>query len=152
VYEIYDKGSELRAIGGGGRYDDLLKQFGGPAIAATGFGIGDCVLAILLEEKGLLQKQLPGRKLDYFVACVDESYRDAAVKVAMKLRSAGLAANFSYKAAKLGKQLKQASEQNAGKCIIIGEEYEENKLVVKDMASGEQELVDCDKFFAEFKS
>jgi len=152
VYEIYDKGSELRAIGGGGRYDDLLKQFGGPAIPATGFGIGDCVLAILLEEKGLLQKQLPGRKLDYFVACVDESYKDAAVKLTMKLRSAGLAANFSYKAAKLGKQLKQASEQNAGKCIIIGEEYEENKLVVKDMASGEQELIDCDKFFAEFKS
>ena len=36
VFEIYDKGSELRAIGGGGRYDDLLKDFGGPAIPATG--------------------------------------------------------------------------------------------------------------------
>ena len=39
VFEIYDKASEFRAIGGGGRYDDLLKQFGGPAIPATGFGI-----------------------------------------------------------------------------------------------------------------
>ena len=151
VFEIYDKASELRAIGGGGRYDNLLKQFGGPAIPATGFGIGDCVLGILLEEKGLLQKQLPERNLDYFVACVDESYKDAAVKVTMRLRSACFAANFSYKAAKLNKQLKQASDQNANKCIIVGDELKEDKLVIKDMTTGEQELIDFDKFFAELK-
>jgi histidyl-tRNA synthetase len=152
VYEIYDKARELRAIGGGGRYDDLLKQFGGPAVPATGFGIGDCVLAILLEEKGLLQKQLPARKLDYFVACADKVYREGAIKLTMKLRSAGWIADFSYKDAKLGKQLKQASDQNAPKCIIIGEEFENNELVVKDMATGEQKLVDYDKFFAELES
>jgi len=149
VYEIYDKASELRAIGGGGRYDDLLKQFGGPAIPATGFGIGDCVLGILLEEKGLLQRQLPARKLDYFVACVNETYRENTIKLTMKLRSAGWAAGFSYKTDRLGKQLKEADSQNAKKCIIIGEEFKNNELVVKDMATGEQELVDCDKFFAE---
>ena len=151
VYEIYDKGSELRAIGGGGRYDDLLKQFGGPAIPATGFGIGDCVLGILLEEKSLVQKQLPGRKLDWFVASVSEVYREAAVKLTMRLRSAGFSANFSYKAAKLGKQLKQASDQNAQKCIIIGDEFKDNKLAVKDMASGEQGLVRIDEFFSQFE-
>jgi len=148
VYEIYDKGSELRAIGGGGRYDDLLKQFGGPAIPATGFGIGDCVLGILLEEKGLLQEQLPGDKLDYYVACVDESYREVTVKLTMRLRSAGLSANFSYKDAKLGKQLKQASEQKAQKCVIIGDELKEDKLAVKDMTTGEQEVVDYEEFLA----
>jgi len=152
VFEIYDKASELRAIGGGGRYDNLLKQFGGPAIPATGFGIGDCVLAILLEEKRLLQKKLPARKLEYFVACVDESYNDAIVKLTMGLRSAGFVANFSYKISKLGKQLKEASEQNAKKCIIIGEEFKDNQLVVKDMASGEQELVDYDEFWSRLKS
>jgi len=147
VYEIYDKASELRAIGGGGRYDDLLKQFGGPAIPATGFGIGDCVLEILLEEKGLLQKQLPVRKLDYFVACVDKVHREGAIKLAMKLRSAGCTAGFSYKAARLGKQLKKADNQSAKKCIIIGREFvEKNELVIKDMVTGEQELVDYDKF------
>jgi len=153
VYEIYDKASELRAIGGGGRYDDLLKQFGGPAIPATGFGIGDCVLAILLEEKGLLQKQLPARKLDYFVACVDKVYREGAIKLTMKLRSAGWKAGFSYKSGRLGKQLKEADNQSAKKCIIVGREYaNDNELVVKDMATGEQELVDYDKFFAELES
>jgi histidyl-tRNA synthetase len=148
VFEIYDKSSELRAIGGGGRYDNLLKQFGGPSIPATGFGMGDCVLGILLEEKGILNKQIAKSKLDYFVACVDESHKDAAVQVTMKLRSEGRSANFSYKVIKLNKQLKQASDQNAANCIIIGEEFKENKLVVKDMATGEQELVDYDKFLS----
>ena len=146
VYEIYDKASELRAVGGGGRYDDLLELFGGPALPATGFGIGDCVLAILLQEKGLLQKQLPGRKLDYFVASVDETYRRAAVKLTMKLRSAGWTASFSYKAPKLSKQLKEASDQNAISCVIVGSEIENDQLVVKNMATGEQELIKFGKF------
>jgi len=54
--------------------DDLLKQFGGPAIPATGFGIGDCVLAILLEEKGLLKRQLSPPQPDYFVAVTDKQF------------------------------------------------------------------------------
>ena len=64
----------------------------------------------------------------------------------MKLRSAGFAANFSYKSAKLSRQLKQASEQNAKKCVIIGSEIENDQLVVKNMASGEQELINFGKF------
>ena len=151
VYEIYDKASQLRAIGGGGRYDDLLKQFGGPAIPATGFGIGDCVLGILLEEKGLLQKQLPLRKLDYFVAFTDKQFFQKAIEITTKLRRAGLAANFDYKSANLSKQLKQASAQSAQKCIIIGEEFNNNQLVVKDMTTGQQELIELNKFFAELK-
>ncbi|RKY24350.1 MAG: histidine--tRNA ligase [Planctomycetota bacterium] len=150
VFEIYDKASELRAIGGGGRFDDLLKQFGGTDIPATGFGIGDCVLSILLEEKGLLKTR--PQQLDYFVACVDESFRDAVIEVTMRLRSNCFASNFSYKAVKLSKQLKQASDQNAQKCIIIGEEFKDNQLLVKDMVAGEQKTIEVDKFFAELKS
>ena len=66
----------------------------------------------------------------------------------MKLRSAGFSANFSYKITKLSKQLKQASEQNAAKCIIIGDEFKDNKLTVKDMATGQQEPVDADEFLS----
>ena len=66
----------------------------------------------------------------------------------MDLRSKGLSANFSYKATKLNKQLKQASDQSAGKCVIIGQEIESNKLAVKDMATGEQVLVDMDEFLS----
>ncbi len=148
VFEVYDKASELRAIGGGGRYDNLLKDFGGPAIPATGMGMGDCVLEILLREKGLLKKQLPKVMWDYFVAYVDDDYKDKAVEVTMKLRSSGFSANFSYKSAKLGKQLKQASESNAGKCVIIGEEFKDNKLVIKDMATSQQSTINVDEFFS----
>jgi len=148
VFEIYDKADELRAICGGGRYDNLLADFGGLAVSATGMGMGDCVLEILLREKGLLEEQLPRLELDYFVAYVDEQVKQNAIRLTMKLRSAGLAANFSYKAAKLGKQLKQASDQNARKCIIIGDEFKDGKLTIKDMATGEQKLVNYDEFLS----
>jgi len=152
VFEIYDKASQLRAIGGGGRFDNLLQQFGGPTIPATGFGIGDCVLGILLEEKGLLQKQLPPRQPDYFVAFTDKQFFQKAIEIMAKLRRAGLASDFSYKTGGLSKQLKQASLANAKKCVIIGEEFNNNQLVVKDMQSGEQQLIELDKFFAQLKS
>jgi histidyl-tRNA synthetase len=151
VFEIYDRASELRAIGGGGRYDDLLKLFGGPDIPATGLAIGDCVLGILLEKKGLLQKQLPKRQLDYFVAFTDNQYFQKAMEVAAKIRLAGFVTNFSYKPFKLGKQLKQASEQNAKKCVIIGSEIENNQLAVKDMLTGEQQLIELEKFLSQLK-
>ena len=109
VFEIYDRGCELRALGGGGRYDNLLKQFGGPQVTATGLGMGDCVLAILLEEKGLLAGRVPTRSLDYYVACVDKQYFPQAVEIVARIRRAGRRANLSYRQTGLGKQLKQAS-------------------------------------------
>ncbi len=147
VYEIYDYGGELRAIGGGGRYDDLLKQFGGPDIQATGFGIGDSVLAILLEERGLLKPK--PRELDYFVACVAPALsKKDAVKLVAELRTKGYSADFSYKFTNLSRQLKQASALNAKKCIIIGDEFKSNQLVVKDMTTHDQKTIEIDKFFA----
>jgi len=152
VFEIYDRASQLRAVGGGGRYDDLLRQFGGPSVPATGFGIGDCVLAILLEEKGLLEKQLPTHQPDYFVAFTDKQFHKKAIEIAAKLRRAGLAANYPYKPTSLTKQLKLASSQNAKKCIIIGQEFTDNQLVVKDMTTATQQLLPCDEFFRQLKS
>jgi histidyl-tRNA synthetase len=147
VYEIYDKRGELRAIGGGGRYDDLLKQFGGPDIPATGFGMGDCVLGVMLEERGLLKPKLT--ELDYFVACVEPelSCRDA-VKIVAELRTKGYSADFSYKSTSLSRQLKQASAQNAKKCIILGDEFKNNELVVKDMTTSKQNRIKIDTFFS----
>lgn len=151
VFEVHELAQELRAICGGGRYDNLLKDFGGPSIPATGMGMGDCVLEILLREKGLLEKQLPKNQLQYFVICVDESFRDEVISLAMTLRSMGYSANFSYKVAVLSKQLKQASVQNAQKCIIIAEEFKDDALVIKDMKTGEQKNIKYDSFVSELK-
>jgi histidyl-tRNA synthetase len=152
VFEVHEFAEELRAIGGGGRYDNLLRDFGGPDIPATGMGMGDCILEILLREKGLLKKDLAQPKLEYFVACVDKQFFENVLEITAMLRRSGKPANFSYKCVSLSKQLKEASDQNAKKCVIIGEEFNNNQLVVKDMATGKQELVNVDEFFSQPKS
>ncbi len=153
VFEIHDAVGQLRAICGGGRYDNLLKDFGGPAMTAVGMGMGDCVLEILLREKGILKDDtLSTKMLDYFVAAVDPSLTDKAVELTARIRLAGLSCEFSYKAAGLGKQLKQASAYNAAKTIILGQEYSDAKqLVIKDMVSGQQGAVKEDAFVKELQ-
>jgi histidyl-tRNA synthetase len=149
VFEVHDAVGDLRAICGGGRYDNLLRDFGGPAISATGMGMGDCVLEILLKERGLLEAKIPKRGLDYFVTFAEQYGGGTIYKIAAELRFRGFSAAFSYKTKSgLSKQLKEASSQNAKKCIIIGEEFKENKLTIKDMATGEQELVNADEFLS----
>ncbi|MEJ5260533.1 MAG: histidine--tRNA ligase [Anaerohalosphaeraceae bacterium] len=152
VYEIYDRGASLRAICGGGRYDNLLKDFGGPAVSATGMGMGDCVLEILLREKGLLKDEnLPTRRLDYYVVFAGEQWASEAVRLAAQIRLAGWACDFSYKGGNLGKQLKQADQSGAERAVILGQEYTAGKLVVKEMKSGRQEEVSTDEFLASLK-
>ena len=148
VFEIHDKAGELRAICGGGRYDNLLSDFGGPKVTATGMGMGDAVLEILLREKGLLTDDtVPVQTLDYFVACLDADLFDKAIEITSRIRQQGHSANLNYKTNALKKQMKAADAMNTAKCIIIGGELKEsNQLVVKDMKTGEQELVNADTF------
>lgn len=158
VFEVHDVVGRLRAIGGGGRFDNLLHDFGGPGIPATGMGMGDCVLEILLREKGLLDESVVRREPDFFVIVPDvgtydnkdglsgSTRKDEAVGLTARLRSLGFSAQFSYKSAGLGRQLKEASNRNAKTCIIIGDEFSNGELVIKDMATGEQELVKLDEF------
>jgi histidyl-tRNA synthetase len=152
VFEVHDTAGELRAICGGGRYDNLLRDFGGPQISATGMGMGDRVLEIILEEKGKLDKKVTKKQLDYFVTCIGV-FGDEAWQIVEKLRSMEYSVNFSYKMGGLSRQLKEASAQNAKKCIIIGyQELKENKITVRDMVTGDQKLVDYDEFWSGLKS
>jgi histidyl-tRNA synthetase len=153
VFEVHDMAGELRAICGGGRYDNLLRDFGGPTISATGMGMGDAVLEILLQEKGILEKQVSNRQLEYFVTFADQLFGSDMYRITAAIRSSGHAANFSYKLGGLSKQLKEAASQNAQKCIIIGQEYAEKKqLVIKDMTTGDQDTVDAEQFLASLSS
>ncbi len=77
VFEVHEVTQELRAICGGGRYDNLFHDFGGPSITATGMGMGDCVLEIMLRERGILDKKVPKGRLDYFV-CIDDKILQSA--------------------------------------------------------------------------
>jgi len=148
VYEIYDRGSKLRAIGGGGRYDNLLRDLGGPDVPATGFAMGDCVLEILLRDKGLIADSIVKGGVDYFVAWVDGKFQQKAIQITAGIRSAGLSAQFSYKGGNLSKQLKQASAGGAKNCVIVGSEIDDGQIAVKDMATGEQEVLGLEGFLS----
>jgi histidyl-tRNA synthetase len=160
VFEVHDIAGDLRAICGGGRYDNLLRDFGGPDIPAVGMGMGDCILEILLRERRLLGEKIPKQEPDYFVipvvlgtyddehGSVESTPEDEALKLTAKLRGRGFRADLSYKLTSISKLLQEASSKNARKCIIVGEEFKDRKLVVKDMATGEQELVDYDTFLS----
>ena len=146
VFEVHDAKGQLRAVCGGGRYDNLLKDFGGPAVSATGMGMGDAVLEILLSERGLLKQKVPETKsLNYFVAFTDSHLQQDAIELTAKIRQLAkpakpLNAEFSYKKGSFGKLLKQASAVNASKCIILAQEYIDSKeLIIKDMKSGDQQ-------------
>ncbi len=146
VFEVHDITGDLRAICGGGRYDNLLKDFGGPDISATGMGMGDCVLEILLREKGLLDKKVTDKSLDVFIAYI-ATFGPESGSIVGKLRSMGYSVNFSYKPSGFTKQMAEASAQNAKTCIIIGDEELKNKeITIKNMQTGKQQAVPIKQF------
>lgn len=147
VFEVFDRGAELRALCGGGRYDNLLAVLGGPQVSATGFGMGDVVLEILLREKNLLQTAAV--PLDFYVIDAAAELGEQTVQTACQLRGRGFSAAFSYKRLPLGKQLKQASSQKARFAVILGQEtIDSRQVTIKDMAAGLQKTVALPEFLA----
>ncbi len=132
VYEIFDAAGSLRAVAGGGRYDNLLNLFGGPKVGATGFGMGDAVLEILLTEKGKLPDVRAG--LDCFVIDDGDDLFEQVLEAVGRLRKGGIAADFSAKRQVLGRQLKEANRRNARYAVIV----RTDGVAVKDLQTGDQ--------------
>ena len=140
VFEIYDRSAPLRALCGGGRYDNLLASLGGPQVAATGLGMGDVVLELALAERDLLGSENNG--LDTYVIAMDETLIDQALQVVSRLRRQGWVTGLSYKQTSLSKQLKQASLQQAGVVVILGAETtDRGEVTIRDMTEGKQASV-----------
>ncbi len=110
VFELFDAKGELRAICGGGRYDNLLKIVGGVDLPALGFGMGDVVLSELLRERGLMPSSVLGP--DVWLTGIDSGDSSAARvrQVATQLRRAGVSVEYSLAAdvAQLAAQRRQA--------------------------------------------
>ncbi len=151
VFEVFDRASELRAVCGGGRYDNLLAGLGGQNVPATGFGMGDVVLEILLEEKGLIKPD--PEKWDVFIINTDSSLEKQALQLTSQLRQLGLRTQLSYKQTALGKQLKQPVAQNSKQVVILGEEtINENKVTIKNMSDGSQSTQSLDSIETYFQT
>ncbi|MCG3178079.1 MAG: Histidine--tRNA ligase [Phycisphaerae bacterium] len=139
VFEVFDRAATMRAVAGGGRYDNLLEVLGGPKIPAVGFGMGDVVLADLLQEKGLLADATVG--VDYFLIDADEKLFGRLLKLARELRARGVSATYSYRRSSVSKQFKQAAAANARRVIVLGDELAQGRVAVKDLAAGVQATI-----------
>jgi histidyl-tRNA synthetase len=140
VFEIFDRKGELRAICGGGRYDELLRSVSGADLAAVGFGMGDVVIRELLQERGLLPAYAPS--VDYFIIAWSDAEESLQRRIATHLRAAGASALYSFKRTSMGKQFKEADARGARRVIVLGpEEVAAGTAVVREMSTGEQRTV-----------
>jgi histidyl-tRNA synthetase len=126
------------SLGGGGRYDHLIAQLGGPDVPATGSSLGiERILTVLPDGAA-------GRgRLDVAVTVMGEEFAGKSFGFAAVARAAGLRASvYLGSSGKFGRQLKWASDQGTRWCLIYGSaEDEAGTVTVRDMRSGEQTAV-----------
>jgi histidyl-tRNA synthetase len=139
VFEAFEtSGSLKRAILGGGRYDNLLADVGGQPLSGVGFAMGDVVMGIILQEKGLVPEFVPS-PASLLVTVFDESLWMNSLELTAKLRSAGLNVMSYPEPTKLPKQFKFADKMKMKIALVLGpEEVEKGLVVVKNLVSGEQ--------------
>lgn len=118
VFEAFDRKGDLRALAGGGRYNDLVKKLGGPDLPAVGFAIGDVTTTLLLEQRGLMPAivQAP----DVYCVIGGPAERLAAFADIHALRAAGRRVDYPLKEVPFGKQFKAAAESGAKLALIYG--------------------------------
>ncbi len=123
-------------VAGGGRYDRLVEELGGPPTPAVGFGMGmERVLLALGEPR----KQ---EALDFFVVYTSEATREKAIDLAFSLRRQGYAVDFTHEFKKLRAQMKRANRLRARKVIIVGdEELAQGAVRLRDMDTGDEQEV-----------
>ncbi len=155
VFEVHEAGGKERAIAGGGRYDNLIELFGGPPTPAVGFGMGDVVLSLVLQDKGLMPTDAAlaekvGARPDVFVISNGQPEADAQVRpLVAALREGNLHARHTYKTTKnVGKLLQEAAGSGARVAIII---ESATAATVKDMATGAQQPMPLQTAVTELK-
>lgn len=141
VFEITWSGLGAQtAICGGGRYDGLVEECGGPPTPGVGFAMGLDRLLLALEQSGVT---LPtASKPAVYITTVSKDDNQEAFTLLTTLRRAGISADKDYRQASLRAQLKAANRSGCHFAIIVGgEELERGAVAVRNMISGEQKEV-----------
>jgi histidyl-tRNA synthetase len=153
VFEFFSLRPGARAIAGGGRYDQLVATLSDGAVAmpAVGLGMGDVVLANLIEEtpepRARREKALAAAaSVDTWVVVADESRRSEALRLLQSLRDRGWRADISLSSAKVGKQFQAAETAGARAAVVVGTEWP--VLKVKHLARREEVTTDEASVFA----
>lgn len=153
VFEVFDRSKHERALAGGGRYDGLLALMsdGKVDLPARGFGMGDVVLANLIEDTPTARERRDAwcaaqRAADVFVVIAKEERRTDALALVQRLRDAGHRTDFPPTATKVGKQFQTAEQLGARAAVLVGDEWPQLKL--KILATREEVLVSPDELLA----
>lgn len=132
---------------GGGRYDGLVSQLGGPDTPAIGFGMGIERLIILLEQ---MERYSTTPNLDIYLISRGEKAEFQSAQLANTLRQAGYSVEVDLSGSAFGKQFKRADRSGAVVGLILGDaEAEANKVQLKWLASGEQAEMTQDALLAQ---
>ncbi|MFB6241183.1 MAG: histidine--tRNA ligase [Candidatus Nanosalina sp.] len=144
VFEAFDSEGELRALFGGGRYDELVGIFGDREVPAVGFAFGYSPTIELMKKED--RYPLKEVETDVYVLSVSESVRDVALDYATTLRQEGISVETDLAGRGFGSQLGYADEMNAKRVLIVGErDLENDEVTMKHMDSGEEETLDQDR-------
>lgn len=152
VFEFFgEREGRQSSLGGGGRYDELVEQLGGKSTPAAGFGIGlERVLLELEAEKVEIPKPKP---VDIYVASLGEPARLAAFELIEHLLDAGVGAVGAVDKDGIGSQLERANKLKVPFAIIIGQkEVSEQTVILRDMHSGAQEMINLKQIVKELQT
>ena len=122
---------------GGGRYDKLVEEVGGPSTPGVGFGLGKERLLLTMEACGVEIPEPSGA--DVFIAVMGDEAKAAGLKLMRELRKQGIAVHMDIMGRNIKNQFKYANRINARKTVVIGQdELEKNSFAIKDMATSQQ--------------
>lgn len=142
---------ELGSVCSGGRYDNLIKQLGGPDLPAVGISIGVDRLFEALKLLG--QLELVPSLTTVLVAHFEEADIPEYFRMATELRQSGITTELYPAAAKLAKQFKYADKQGIAWVVLLGEtEKQQQKVTLKNMSTGQQELVSFTEVVAKLQT
>ena len=147
VFEVFDRAGKLRAIAGGGRYDDLIAQLSANAVSmpALGFAMGDVVLGELIRDRAAAREKMEAavqneRKIDIYAVIAKEERRGDALAQIQQFRERGYRIDYPLTATKVGKQFQTAEDLGAKVALLYGDEWPQVK--VKTLATREEKLID----------
>jgi len=153
VFEVFDRAGKLRAIAGGGRYDNLIGQLSDGAVSmpALGFAMGDVVLGEMIHEHGKAREKMQQaitaeHKIDIYIVIAKEERRSDALAHVQQLRDRGYRVDYPLAWAKVGRQFQTAEQLSARLAILFGDEWPQ--VAVKDLATGEQQLISNEELLA----
>ncbi len=151
VFEVQIGEGAQSALGGGGRYEDLIEELGGKPTPAIGFAAGMERIILNLKKQGVPVPALS--QPEVFVAYAGDKAKEAAIKLMAGLRQAEMATIAALGDKSLKAQLRQANALGVGRVVIVGEEEAaRDTVVLRDMASGQQREVPSRSLVAELKS